>query len=227
LVYSKLYYRFGDSQFTLDDAAEVVGRERGYVKAALSMLCRYGWCMREGRGRYELVTPTECVLMAGGLSEALSRVGREEYAALLRRVVAELLNLFGSSLLAVILFGSVARGDCRPSSDVDLLVVAEGLPSSYLERASMLALIVARTRGERARLWRRGLYATLQMLAYTPGELESFHPFYLDLAFDGVVLYSRGGYGEELVERVREMVRRMGATRVVKPGGRWYWVVRS
>ena len=33
-------------------------------------------------------------------------------------------NLYGDELVELILFGSYARGDARPDSDVDLLVVA-------------------------------------------------------------------------------------------------------
>jgi len=226
-LYSRLYYEFGDSVFSLDEAVAALGRGRGYVKAALSELCRSGWCVREGRGEYRLLTPTECVLVNGGLGEALAAVRGREYVPLVRKAVAEIFELFGPSLMGVALFGSVARGEAGPTSDVDLLVVAEGLPASYLERASMLARVVARTRGERAALRRKGLYATLQILAYTPEELRVFHAFYFDLALDAVVLYSRGGYMESLIGDVRKMLEEMGAVRVVRPGGRWYWVVRS
>ena len=37
-------------------------------------------------------------------------------------------------LVSAVLFGSVARGTARPDSDVDLLLVAHGLPRSFRDR---------------------------------------------------------------------------------------------
>ena len=45
------------------------------------------------------------------------------WRALADRVVAELRAAIGDDLVAVALFGSVARGQARPDSDLDLYVV--------------------------------------------------------------------------------------------------------
>lgn len=45
---------------------------------------------------------------------------------LLRKVRAELAAAFPTRLRGVVLYGSVARGDEHPHSDVDLLVLLEG-----------------------------------------------------------------------------------------------------
>ncbi|MBO3754485.1 MAG: HEPN domain-containing protein [Candidatus Brockarchaeota archaeon] len=51
-----------------------------------------------------------------------------------REFVRDVLNLlngfFGEKLISVVVFGSVARGDAKPSSDTDILVVAENLPKT-------------------------------------------------------------------------------------------------
>ncbi|HHT9155447.1 MAG TPA: nucleotidyltransferase domain-containing protein, partial [Candidatus Tripitaka sp. YC43] len=55
-----------------------------------------------------------------------SYLGYKECKELLRRLILLLKGELGDELLAVALFGSVARGKAGKESDVDLLVVYEG-----------------------------------------------------------------------------------------------------
>ncbi|WP_322487498.1 nucleotidyltransferase domain-containing protein [Chloroflexus sp.] len=45
-------------------------------------------------------------------------------------VVAAFQQQLGHNLIGIVLFGSRARGDARPESDWDLLLIAEHLPTS-------------------------------------------------------------------------------------------------
>jgi len=52
-------------------------------------------------------------------------------------VAADLRELYGDRLERVLLFGSQARGDAEPGSDIDLLVVLRDMASSWEERRRM------------------------------------------------------------------------------------------
>ncbi|HEY3356243.1 MAG TPA: nucleotidyltransferase domain-containing protein [Polyangia bacterium] len=62
-----------------------------------------------------------------------------EIAAVLRTYRGALADAFGERLVAVRLFGSRARGEARPDSDIDVAVVIRGLSDAELDRAIDLA----------------------------------------------------------------------------------------
>ena len=45
---------------------------------------------------------------------------------LLKEIKTHLAAAYGDRLRGVVLYGSEARGDCRPDSDIDILVLPEG-----------------------------------------------------------------------------------------------------
>jgi len=56
---------------------------------------------------------------------------KEEKAV--KELIEGLKKLYGDNLSKVILYGSKARGDSEPDSDIDLLVVLKNMRSSYEE----------------------------------------------------------------------------------------------
>ena len=129
-------------------------------------------------------------------------------------VLGALREHLGASLRGVVLFGSRARGDARPESDWDLLVVAEGLPASPLERSRMLRdALPARWCGRAA------------IIAKTPREFErEFPAYYLDVAADGQILYDSDGYLEDRLNRIRQRMREAGLQRrKLAHGFVWTW----
>ena len=51
---------------------------------------------------------------------------QKKLAAILKRLRTELAVILGDRLEAIYLYGSQARGDARPDSDIDVLVVLRG-----------------------------------------------------------------------------------------------------
>ena len=130
------------------------------------------------------------------------------------RAVEALQQALGERLIAVVLFGSRARGDCSPHSDWDLLVLVEDLPERALERHMFLTqLLPPDCRG------------AVSLLAKTPEEFESaLPPLYLDIALDGRVLYDSLGYVAERLEALQRLMERAGLYRErVEGGDVWRW----
>lgn len=73
-------------------------------------------------------------------SFVLEKLSSERLGAILARLKEGLAQLLGDSLEAIYLYGSQARGDANPGSDIDVLVVIRGEFDYFdlLERTSQL-----------------------------------------------------------------------------------------
>ena len=147
-------------------------------------------------------------------------------AELARQYTEALKRHFGDRLVSVVLYGSVARGDYTNTSDIDLLIVAEGLPESRRERNRILVDIEEREFSHVLRkLHRQGIYMDFSTKIKTPEEAQRFTPFYLDLTEDAVILYDRDRFFEKVLERFRKRLQELGARRIWR-GKVWYWEIK-
>ncbi len=135
-------------------------------------------------------------------------------AGLPAEIASSLNEGLGDDLVAVVLFGSRARGEAREGSDWDVLVVASNLPERTLERAVYLKrMLPGPFRGE------------VGLLAKTPEEFAAGLPeIYLDIAVDGVILFDADGYMAKRLRFLRAVILDRGLRR--EKDGRnliWRW----
>jgi predicted nucleotidyltransferase len=134
----------------------------------------------------------------------------------LRQAVDHLLAALGENLMGVVLYGSRARGEAREESDVDLLVIARGLPEGWYKRRVFV---------------HRPLKAIndappILVFAQTPEEFEQHFPsIYLDIGQDGIILYDPQGYIAHRLQRIREITLQAGLVRKRTNGEmNWVWL---
>ena len=132
----------------------------------------------------------------------------------LNDVVGVFKDHLGPDLIAIVLYGSWARGESRPGSDVDLLVIARNLPRDRFERVTYVHQMVV------GRFRRR-----ISVLAKEPVEFEGYFPsLYLDIGLDGIILYDPEGYVASKLARIREIIEEAGLYRVRRDGElMWLW----
>ena len=143
------------------------------------------------------------------------------FQALADRVVTEYRAALGDDLVAIALFGSVARGQARPDSDLDLYVVTR-LP----------ILGDPRLRATWERIDASPEYQTLVAAGYRPtpspvlhtvDELRCHSWILLDITHHGIVLYDPVGVLERELNAVRRRMAELGSRRVELADGSWYW----
>lgn len=134
----------------------------------------------------------------------------------LAQTVESLHQGLGDDLIAVILFGSRARGDAHEGSDWDLFVHAEGLPSCRFDRHLFLVPLLPLSYG-----------GAISVVARTPAEFEKdVCSLYLDIALDGRILYDPYQYAARRMKMLRRIIDRLGLYRERMPAGDiWRWKV--
>jgi hypothetical protein len=125
-------------------------------------------------------------------------------------IVFEIRALLGASLSGVVLFGSVARGEARKGSDIDLLIV--------LDQDRALSRSLYSTWDERF-----GGGAHSPHFVHIPGKAVDAGSLWLEAAVDGVVSYDRNGAVSRFLGSLRGLIASGGLKR------RWayghpYWV---
>ncbi|MGC8670194.1 MAG: nucleotidyltransferase domain-containing protein [Thermoprotei archaeon] len=147
---------------------------------------------------------------------------QEPYASVTNKLLGVLKRHFGDDLISVVVFGSVARGDSRADSDLDVLIVARGLPEGQLDRPKLFDEVERELADELAAAWAKGYSVEVSPIMKTPEEADGFSTFYMDLTEDALILYDKDGFFSKVLEREREVLKRLGYERV-KLGKAWYW----
>lgn len=132
----------------------------------------------------------------------------------LQPVVTALREALGDDLIALILFGSRARGDARPDSDWDLLLIAENLPDRPFARHLSLTKKLPLA-------WR----SQISLLAKTVAEFETAVPsLFLDIALDGVILYDPNNYALNRFRYLKQLIEKKGLYRNQQDQElTWHW----
>ena len=133
------------------------------------------------------------------------------------------IEVYADRLRSLAVFGSWARGAATPSSDLDVLVVAEPLPPSRMKRVREFVAVSEAIREARRHVWSgAGPEVRVSPVLKTPAELSAGSPLYLDMTLWVAILHDRNGLLTQYLDGLRERMRKLGSRRVAYKGGA-YW----
>jgi hypothetical protein len=128
-------------------------------------------------------------------------------------IVARAAETAGDGLVGVVAFGSWARGEERPDSDLDILIVVD--PRTKLKRSLY--------RGWDSGDLEVGGLRVEPHIVHLPEPSDRPSSLWLEVAVDGVVLFERGLEASRHLARVRSFIAE-GGTRRKWSHGQPYWV---
>jgi len=82
----------------------------------------------------------------------------EPYRSILKALLEALRKRFGDKLISLVVYGSVARGEFRRDSDLDILVIIEGLPKGRFKRQDLFMEVEKEVEPLIEDLWDEGYY---------------------------------------------------------------------
>lgn len=128
---------------------------------------------------------------------------------------------------SIVVFGSVARGEQKETSDLDIIVVSDAFPESYSARLDMLTPVFQEVKSKDSYLQLRksGYRLSFSAVPYRPDDLNETPPLLLDVTEDGIILYDDGLMRQKLAE-VKVKLQALGSRRVRTRSGKWYWVLK-
>ncbi|MBL7073848.1 nucleotidyltransferase domain-containing protein [candidate division KSB1 bacterium] len=131
---------------------------------------------------------------------------------------------FKDNLVSVVLYGSAARGQLSPSSDVDVCVVMNALPKSRYKRVKIIFPLLKEMRDKDSyiELYNSGYYPEISPLLFTKNEIRDTKPIFLDMIDDGIILLDDGTFGKKL-EEIKERMKALGSKKIYLDDGSWYW----
>jgi uncharacterized protein len=141
---------------------------------------------------------------------------------LLGALVAACQRQYGRRLVSVAVFGSLGRGTPRPDSDVDVLIVAEGLPRGRMARVAEFTGVEAELAEVLRRLRGVGITTMLSPVFKTPSEIEQGGLLFLDMLDDARILVDRDSFLAHAFDGFRERLTKLGARRIWR-GNAWFW----
>ncbi|MEM2137453.1 MAG: nucleotidyltransferase domain-containing protein [Candidatus Methanomethylicia archaeon] len=147
------------------------------------------------------------------------------YREVIDTLFKELLEYFGDKLISIIVFGSVARGEARKDSDVDLFLVIKDLPKSRFERQDIFMKIEDEITHILDDLRSKGYYIDFSPILKTPMEASKISPIYLDMVEDAIIVYDKN-FMVNILNKLRNKLNELGAERV-RMGKGWYWILKK
>jgi len=108
-------------------------------------------------------------------------------------------NIGGIEIISLAIFGSMARHEQHADSDIDLLVVAEGIARKRIQRIPDIIMI--------KRVLNLGFPLDILLVSKDECQLNfrNHNPLYLDIALDAEIIYDTG-FLENLIKEIREYI---------------------
>lgn len=149
----------------------------------------------------------------------------EKYDEILEALLEALTDHYGSRLVSCAVFGSVGRRTPRWGSDVDVLLVVDGLPRGRMKRVEEFLPVEARLEPVLRDVPDPKTAPELSPIIKSREEVDARPLILLDMVEDARILHDPEGFLAGALDRLRRRLQELGSRRV-RRGNAWHWVLK-
>ena len=142
------------------------------------------------------------------------------YASLIAQKLEEHLK---NDLVAVVLFGSAARGEAGEGSDIDILIVAEKFGTGGRFDVFNTIEKDLKSSDDYRELKENKLGTLISPVPLIPSEIENNPSILLDIVTDGIIMYDTDDFIENKMKNLRKKLKKMGSKKIYIDDKRYYW----
>lgn len=152
-------------------------------------------------------------------------IGYQDYKELVCTFRDLVMEKLSDSIISLILYGSVARGEAKKESDIDLLIVQKGAPNVYYERLKpvMEAEMELRKSEVYENSRKKGLMPCLSYVILSQKEAQKNLYLFLDMIEDSMILLDKEDFFKRRLDELRSRLNMLGSKKVFLKDGSWYW----
>ncbi len=129
-----------------------------------------------------------------------------------------LIKKYKQELISAVLYGSVARGDAKPGSDIDLVIIIEKAPSIYYKRLQRIIKIIKKIEDK--------YDICIKPIIFSKEEAKENRYLFLDITEDGVMLYDKDKFFNNRLLTLKRRLKELGSKRIFLKDNSWYWIIK-
>ncbi len=147
------------------------------------------------------------------------------YEKILEKLKQEVLLNY-PDLVSLILFGSVARNNHRPDSDIDILLISENLPNGRGKRIDFFSKTIEKNLEEiLVQISSTPLTIEINPILKTPNEVLQGGYIYLDMVEESKLLIDKENFFKDFLCRLKIKMENWGSKKVQFKNS-YYWILK-
>ena len=129
-------------------------------------------------------------------------------------------------LVSLILFGSVARNNHRPDSDIDILLISENLPNGRGKRIDFFSKTIEKNLEKMiSQICTTPILTEINPILKTPHEVLQGGYIYLDMVEESKLLIDKENFFKCFLERLKLKMDTWGSKKV-QFNNSYYWILK-